>query len=138
MKLPDVNVLLYAINTAAPQHAPAAAWLERALSGTQPVALAWIALLGFLRISTRLEKPLSPREALEVIDGWLERPNAEIVHPTRRHAGVLRGLIEQAGTGGNLTTDAHLAALAMEHGATLASYDGDFHRFAGLRFEYLR
>jgi toxin-antitoxin system PIN domain toxin len=138
VKLPDVNVLIYASNTRAQEHGTARAWLERALSGAEPVALAWVSLLGFLRISTRLTRPLSPREALDTIDEWLDRPNAEIVHPTRRHAHVLRELLEQAGTAGNLTTDAHLAALAIEHGATLATFDGDFHRFSELRLEYLR
>ncbi len=138
MKLPDVNVLIYASNTRAQEHGTARAWLERALSGAEPVALAWVSLLGFVRVSTRLTRPLSPHEALDAIDEWLDRPNAEVVHPTRRHAHVLRRLIEQTGTAGNLTTDAHLAALAIEHGATLASFDGDFHRFPDLRFEYLR
>ncbi|MDQ3768822.1 MAG: type II toxin-antitoxin system VapC family toxin [Actinomycetota bacterium] len=138
MKLPDVNVLLYAMNVDAPEHRRAREWLERALSGSEAVAFAWVVLSGFVRISTRAPKPRSVAQAFDVVEEWLDRPNVEVVHPTRRHAPLLRGLIEQAGTAGNLTTDAHLAALAIEHGATLASFDGDLHRFAGLRLEYLR
>lgn len=136
MKLPDVNVLLYAKNADASEHERARMWLESALSVAEPVGFAWIALLGFVRISTRLG--LAPVKALDTVDEWLARPNAEIAHPTRRHAPVLRALLQDAGTAGNLTTDAHLATLAIERGATLASFDGDFHRFADLRFEYLR
>lgn len=137
MKLPDVNVLLYAKNQDAAQHPVARAWLENALSGSDPVAFSWIALLGFVRIATRLS-PLPARDALDTVEEWLDRPCSEIVQPTRRHRHVLRALIEAHDAAGNLTTDAHLAALAIEHGATLASFDGDFHRFAGLKFEYLR
>jgi predicted nucleic acid-binding protein len=89
-------------------------------------------------LATRAPKPRLAAEAFDVVDRWLARPNAEIVHPTRRHAQLLRGLLEQAGAAGNLTTDAHLAALAIEHGATLATFDGDFQRFSELRVEYLR
>lgn len=138
MKLPDVNVLLYAMNVDAPEHRRAREWLERALSGSEAVAFAWVVLLGFVRISTRAPKPRSVAQAFDVVEEWLDRPNVEVVHPTRRRAPLLRGLIEQAGAAGNLTIDAHLAALAIEHGATLASFDGDLHRFAGLRLEYLR
>jgi toxin-antitoxin system PIN domain toxin len=138
VKLPDVNVLLYAMNTDAPEHRRARDWLDGALSGGGGVAFAWVALLGFVRISTRLPKAFSVTEASDTIEQWLARPHAEIVHPTRRHAQLLRELLEQAGRAGNLTTDAHLAALAIEHGATLATFDGDFHRFSELRLEYLR
>lgn len=138
MKLPDVNVLLYAQNSEASGHERARVWLDGSLSGREPVAFAWVALLGFVRISTLLPRPNTPAEAFDTIDEWLARPNAEIVHPTRRHPALLRSLLEPAGVGGNLSTDAHLAALAIEHGATLATFDGDFHRFADLRLEYLR
>lgn len=138
MRLPDVNVLLFAQNSEAPDHERARAWLDCALSSRESVGFAWVALLGFIRLSTTLPRPNTPGEAFDVVGEWLDRPNAEIVQPTRRHAAVLRALVEDAGTAGHLTTDAHLAALAIEHGAALASFDGDFHRFAGLRFEYLR
>lgn len=137
MKLPDLNLLLYAIDEGAPRHAEARRWLEEILSGTESVAFAWAVLLGFVRISTNpvvLEHPLSADEALDYVDGWLEQPVAEVVHPTPRHAATLRELLQPLGTAGNLTTDAHLAALAIEHGAELQSCDADFSRFPGLRW----
>ena len=104
------------------------------------VALAWAALLGFVRVSTRrgiLERPLSVDDALAAVRDWIEAPGARIVHPTASHASILGRLLIGAGTAGNLTSDAHLAALAIEHGATLVSFDRDFERFAGLDFERL-
>ncbi len=101
------------------------------------MALAWQALLGFIRISTNptiFEQALTPEEALDLVDSWLELPPVTIVHPTDRHAAVLRDLLAPLGTAGNLTSDAHLAALAIEHGATLCSCDNDFSRFSGLRW----
>jgi toxin-antitoxin system PIN domain toxin len=138
VKLPDVNVLVYASNVDAPEHGRATAWLSAALGGGESIAFAWVALLGYVRIATRMPTPRSVSFVFDVVDEWLARPNAEIVQPTRRHQQLVRSLLEHAGAGGNLTTDAHLAALAIEHGATLATFDGDFHRFAGLRLEYLR
>jgi toxin-antitoxin system PIN domain toxin len=94
-------------------------------------------LLGFVRISTNpvvLENPLSAGEALDYVDGWLDQPVADVVHPTPDHASILRGLLEPTGAAGNLTSDAHLAALAIEHGAELCSCDPDFARFTGLRW----
>jgi predicted nucleic acid-binding protein len=76
-------------------------------------------------------------EALRIVDGWLSHPGAMVLHPGPRHAALLGALLIGAGTAGNLTTDAHLAAIAIEHGATVASFDRDFSRFAGLRFEHL-
>lgn len=137
MKLPDVNVLLYAADDTSHHHANACAWLEAALSSTETIAFTWTVLLAFVRLSTRpaiFARPLDPSEALDLVDGWLAQPCATVVHPTARHAAILRDLLEQAGTAGNLTTDAHLAALAIEHGAELCSYDADFGRFAGLRW----
>jgi hypothetical protein len=107
------------------------------LSGTEAVAFAWPVLLGFVRISTNpvvLESPLSAGEALDYVDGWLDQPIADIVHPTPQHAARLRELLEPVGAAGNLTSDAQLAALAIEHGAELCSCDTDFARFAGLRW----
>jgi uncharacterized protein len=135
VKILDVNLLLYAYDSRAPRHAPAEEWLEQTLSGPETVGLAWVTLLGFVRISTgphgRGER-WSAGQALDVVDSWLAQPNATVVHPTSRHASVLRDLLAPLGAGGNLTTDAHLAALAIEHGATLYSSDNDFSRFAGL------
>ena len=111
------------------------------MSGPETIGLAWVALLGMVRLSTNpaiFDPALKPETALDVIDGWLAQPSATTVHPTERHAAVLRELLGETGTAGNLVTDAHLAALAIEHGATLSSFDTDFHRFSGLKFEQLR
>lgn len=137
MKLPDVNILLYAVDESSSRHVPARAWVEETLSGTEPVAFSWSVLLAFVRLSTSrrvFDSPLSPGQAFDLIDGWLSQPPATVLHPTERHAGLLRHLLEPLGTAGNLTTDAHLAALAMEHGAELCSADTDFARFDGLRW----
>ncbi len=140
MKIADANVLLYAHNSAAKHHQRARSWLEEALSAAEPTGLTWSAMIAFLRIGTNATihpHPYEPGEALDLIDGWLDHPGAELVEPGRAHRGILRELIESAGTAGNLTSDAQLAALAIETGATLASFDADFHRFNRLRFEYL-
>lgn len=137
MKLPDVNLLVYAVDESSRHHTDARSWLEQALSGTEEVGFAWLALLGFIRISTNpsaLGNPLSPARAFEFVDSWLDQPVARVVHPTAQHATVLRRLLEPLGTAGNLTSDAHLAALAIEHGAELCSRDADFSRFPDLRW----
>lgn len=137
MKLPDVNLLLYAIDEESSSHDRARAWLEAALSGTEAIAFAWVVLLGFLRISTNpaaIKQPLRPGDALEHVNEWLTQPVASVVHPASAHAATLGRLLEPLGTAGNLTTDAHLAALAIEHGAELCSSDNDFSRFEGLRW----
>jgi toxin-antitoxin system PIN domain toxin len=137
VKLPDLNLLLYAIDAEADAHERAAAWLEEALSGTEEVGFAWVVLLGFLRISTSPRiyvEPLTVVEASDVIDGWLAQPVSTVVEPTRRHAAILRELLEPFGSGGNLVSDAHLAALAIEHGAEIYSRDNDFARFRGVRW----
>ncbi|HEY7831633.1 MAG TPA: type II toxin-antitoxin system VapC family toxin [Solirubrobacteraceae bacterium] len=137
MKLPDVNLLLYAFDEVSPHNEGARAWLDETLSGSETVALAWATLTGFLRLSTHatiFEQPLEAEEALEIIDGWLAQPCTTVVHPTARHTAVLRELLGPLGTAGNLVNDAHLAALAIEHGAVLYSRDNDFSRFPGLRW----
>ncbi len=140
MILPDVNVLLHAVNSSATQYAVAQAALKDAYR-KGPVALCWPALLGFLRLSTRagiLPRPLGVEQALEVVRVWLGHPASLMVHPTAQHAAVLGGLLLGAGRGGPLVSDAHLAALAIEHSATVLSFDADFARFAGLQFTHLR
>jgi uncharacterized protein len=138
VKLPDVNLLLYAADESSSHCARARSWLEQTLSGTEEIGFAWPALLGFIRISTNpaaFASPLSTAEAFEFVDSWLGAPVATVVHPSERHASHLRELLESIGsTAGNLTTDAHLAALAIEHGAELCSHDADFSRFDGLRW----
>jgi uncharacterized protein len=138
VKLLDVNLLIYAADEESRHHELALEWFEETLSGNETVAFAWHALVGFLRITTKPRGARSPwpiESALDAIQGWLDQPVATVVHPTPRHASVLRDLLVPLGTGGNLTSDAHLAALAIEHGATLCSHDNDFSRFAGLRWE---
>lgn len=139
MILPDVNVLLHAVNADAAQHDSAYAALQGAFE-QGPVALAWPALLGFLRLASRpgiLTRPMAVTDALVVMRAWLEHPSSSIVQPTARHASVLGRLLIGAGHGGSLVPDAHLAALAIEHQATVISFDRDFARFAGLRFTLL-
>lgn len=135
MKLLDVNLLIYTVDEDASHHEAALRWFEQTLSGSETVAFAWHALVGFLRITTRPRGARDPwpiDSALDEIQRWLAQPVATVVHPTHRHAAVLRDLLAPLGAGGNLTSDAHLAALAIEHGATLCSHDNDFSRFAGL------
>lgn len=137
MKLVDLNLLLYAVNEDSPQHARARAWLERTLTGDDPCGFAWVVLLGFLRLATSARvfpHPLTPDQTLGVIDGWLARPAVVTLAPGEDHWRILRPLLAAAGTAGNLTTDAHLAALAIEYGAELYSTDTDFARFAGVRW----
>src|SRR6185312_5712924 len=103
-----------------PRHRIARDWLDQTLSGSDTVAFAWHVLIGFVRLSTRaavFARPLTVDEAFDVVDGWLDQPCVTVVHPTDRHASVLRGLLAPLGAAGNLTSDAHLAALAVEHGA---------------------
>ncbi|MCW8139153.1 MAG: type II toxin-antitoxin system VapC family toxin [Planctomycetota bacterium] len=137
MKLVDANLLLYAINSDSPLHRPAREWLERTLSGTETVGFTWTVLLAVLRLSTRsvvFPSPLTLEQAFELVDSWLAQPCATILEPTDAHARVLRDLLLPVGAGGNLTSDAHLAAVAIEHGAELCSCDTDFARFPGLRW----
>jgi len=132
VKLPDANLLLYAVNSDSSRHAAARDWLNRTLSGTETVGLAWLVLLAFVRLSTRavvVREPLGVEQALDLVDSWICRPNTTVVNPTARHGDVLRELLEPLGTAGNLTNDAHLAALAVEHGAEVCSCDVDFTRF---------
>ena len=141
MKLPDVNVLLGAVNEESEEHEQARAWLEEAFKSPAGVGLSWTALLGFIRLSTRrgiLSSPLCVEDALVVVHDWIAAPGAQILHPGERHEAILSRLLIAAGTAGNLTTDAHLAALAIEHGATLGSFDRDFERFSGLEFDALK
>jgi uncharacterized protein len=132
----DANVLLYAVDSASTHHGQARSWLDTAFAGAEAVGLAWIALLAFIRIGTNptiLTAPMTVDQAVGQVDAWLGAPAAVIAQPTGRHAGLLRGLLRDTGTAGNLTSDAHLAALAIEHGAEIVSYDRAFARFAGVR-----
>jgi uncharacterized protein len=133
----DVNLLIYAINQDSPDHQKAKSWLESAISGTETVGLPWIVVLAFLRLTTRtgfFQKPLTVNAAFDLVDAWLRQPSVTVPEPTARHLQTMRDLISPLGAGGNLTSDAHLAALAVEHGAELCSTDNDFGRFSRLRW----
>ncbi len=136
MNLVDANVLLYAVNSDADHHSASRGWLDRALNGHEDVGFAWVALLAFLRLSTREDlfpRPLSRLEAFARLREWLAQAPTVILHPTPRHAEVLEGLLAAVGgRGGNLVNDAHLAALSIEHEATIVSFDNDFDRFPGV------
>lgn len=137
MKLLDANLLLYAVNVDAPLHRKARSWLEKTISGGETVAFSWHVILAFIRLTTRpglFQRPLSPEVAFDLVADWLNQPAATVVHPGPRHLSILRGLLAPLGTAGNLTSDAHLAALAIEHGAELCSCDVDFSRFPGLHW----
>lgn len=136
MVIVDANVLIHAVNRDLEHHDAARVWVEEVLSGDEPVGFAWVVLLAFLRIATHsavLPNPLPVADAFGAVDSWLAAGPATVADPTARHAAVLRGLLLEVGTGGNLTTDAHLAALAVEHGARLCTFDRDFQRFPGVR-----
>jgi toxin-antitoxin system PIN domain toxin len=135
--LVDVNILIYAHINAAPQHEKAREWLDQQINGSSPVGLPWASLLGFLRLTTNprvLERPLQMAGAWQQVTAWLACETVWMPAPTERHADVLAALLARPGVHGNLVSDAHLAALAIEHGLTLCSADGDFARFAGLRW----
>jgi toxin-antitoxin system PIN domain toxin len=136
MKIVDANVLLYAVDEAAAEHRTANAWLSHVLAGQETVAFAWVVLLAFLRVSTLRDfaGALTFAQAAEIAEAWLAAPAAVVVQPTPRHLDILRGLLHPLGSGGNLVSDAHLAALAMEHNADVISFDRDFGRFGGLRW----
>lgn len=137
MRLVDLNLLLYAVNRDASQHAVAKSWLEERLNGDETVALSWSVILGFLRLSTNARvfaHPMAPEQAMALVDEWLALPVVQVVTPGEQHWVTLRALLSESGAAGNLTTDAHLAALAIEHGAELESSDTDFARFRGLRW----
>lgn len=135
MILVDANLLIYAVNLDLPQHKLAKAWWEAALSGADAVRLPWVSLMAFMRICTNpriFENPLSPEQTAGFIDEWLDRPNVSTIAPGSGHWPIMKNLIRQTGTAGNLTTDAHIAALALEHGCTICSADNDFKRFPGV------
>jgi uncharacterized protein len=137
MKIVDINLLIYAINRDTPHHKKAKKWLEESLSNDETFGFAWIVILGFLRIITSgriMPIPLSSEEAFEIIEEWLRQPPSRIVLPTDKHWPIFRELLEPLGTAANLTSDAHLAALSIEHGARLYSTDNDFSRFLSLRW----
>lgn len=137
MIVPDVNLLLYAVITAFPQHKAAHTWWEEAINSSTEIGLAAPAVFGFIRIATNpriLNPPLTVEAATGHISAWLAQPNVSALSPGPRHPDIAFDLLRGVGTGGNLTTDAQLAALAIEHNAEMCSNDTDFARFPGLRW----
>jgi toxin-antitoxin system PIN domain toxin len=138
MIIVDANVLLYAVNENSAHHAAMRSWWEDRIAGEQSIGLSWTVLLAFLRISTSpsaFAEPLHPEQALSIVQTWLSHPNVRTVAEASHHWSVLHRLLAETGMAGNLTTDAHLASLAITHGAVLASCDSDFARFRALRWE---
>jgi len=135
--IPDVNLLVYAYNQGAPLHVEAKAWWERLMNEQVPVGMPWAVSCGFVRLVTHpavLVTPMRPRPALDIVGTWLARPHVQVCHPGARHLALLQALLGAADVAGNLTTDAHLAALAIEYQCELHSNDSDFGRFEGLRW----
>jgi len=136
MRVVDANVLLYAVNPSTVNHTASVRWLDAALDGDDTVGLAWNALLAFVRISTNprvMPNPLGAEEAMAQAHDWIAAPSAHVLNPGARHAEILDRLLSVRGGTGNLVNDAHLAALALEHHATIVSYDRDFDLFEGVR-----
>lgn len=138
MIIPDINILIYAINQDSHCHNKAKNWLEKILNSNETIGLSWIVIIGFIRIITNnkiMSSPLIAKDAVNIISSWLLMPNVIILNPTNDHWNILCELLDQLGTAGNITSDAHLAALAIEHKAYLFSSDNDFSRFKGLRWK---
>ncbi|MGK2959250.1 MAG: TA system VapC family ribonuclease toxin [Acidimicrobiales bacterium] len=133
----DANLLLYAVDERSPFHERSLEWLTSALNGARRVGIPWMSLVAFMRISTNLratDRPMSPFEATEFVRGWLSTEVVWTPAPGPRHAEIVLDLVQDEQLSGNLISDAHLAAIAIEHGLVLASNDSDFSRFGGLRF----
>lgn len=138
MILPDANLLIYSVDETSGFHRDSRRWWEETLSSSLPVGLCYPSLLGFIRIVTNrriLESPIEVRRAAGIVSGWIRQPATVLLGPTPRHWDILLRLLQETGVGGNLTTDAHIAAYAIEHGCTLHSNDSDFARFSGLRWK---
>jgi toxin-antitoxin system PIN domain toxin len=137
MIVPDVNILIYAYDTDFANHDIAKAWWRDTLRLSRPVGIPWATSIGFIRLVTNrsvFQQPMTVQEAVIIVRSWLRQPRVRILIPGERHGDILFSLLEALGTGGNLTSDAHLAALAIEYQAEIASADNDFARFPGLRW----
>lgn len=137
MKILDLNLLLYAINRDSAVHQRARSFVDAAMSGEETLGIPWVVVLGFLRLATNprvFPAALSMGKAIDTVDRWFDRPSTTPLSPGERHWEILRNLLQDSGMSASLTTDAHLAALAIENGAELCSADTDFARFRGLRW----
>lgn len=138
MILPDVNLLLYAYDSRSEHHAPARSWWETQLSGTEPVCLSWPTVNAFIRIGTNPRshpRPMTLDESLQRVQSWFDQPCVKIIQPTEQHWTIFQQMLRSGDATANLVTDAHLAALAVEHNCILHSTDRDFARFRGLKWK---
>ena len=137
MILTDANLLLYAEDSRSAHHDKARIWWDGVLSGSEPVNLCWPVLNAFIRIATNVrlhQRPLTSGEALARVQSWFEQPCVRVVNPSENHWALFQSQIRDSGAVGGLIPDAHLAALAIEHGCTLFSADQDFAKFPALRW----
>jgi toxin-antitoxin system PIN domain toxin len=136
--LPDINLLVYAYDSSSRHHETARQWWEDRLNGSKLVGLSWVAVLGFIRLLTNpriFNDPYPPEEILAIVESWLELPHVKFIHPSDAHFSLFSSMIKEVGAAGNLTTDAHLATLALERGMILYTTDADFTRFPGLKWK---
>jgi len=134
--IPDINLLIYAHNSSAPQHERARNWWEQTITGSEPIGIAWVVILGFVRLLSNPKvvlNPSDPPELLSAVNEFLSQPTVRVVSPAAGHAETMIKLFRESGATGRLTTDIHLAALAIDLGARLATNDTDFARFPSLR-----
>jgi toxin-antitoxin system PIN domain toxin len=137
MIIPDVNVLVFAHDAESARHLSARKWLEETIEAREPVGLPWVVILGFIRVVTHrgiLDNPAALSEVSERVEEWLRHPNIHVITPGEGHAATMFELLSDVGVAGNLTTDAHIAALAKEYKAEVASTDTDFGRFPGVKW----
>jgi len=136
MIIPDANLLIYAHDEASPWHAKARAWWENTLTRIEPVGIPWVVVLAVTRLLTHphiCESPLTPAQVRSIVEGWLSHQHVRLIHPSENSLSRFFDLLEEAGTGGNLSTDALIAIHALEHSAVIHSNDRDFDRFAGIK-----
>lgn len=139
MIVPDANLLIYAYNTAAPEHRAAKQWLENAFSSPELIGLSWQVVTAFLHITTNLRifaKPFTAKEAADIVEDWLAQPQVRVITPTEDHWNIFSTIIVKEKIAGPLIIYVHLATLTIEHGATLATTDRDFSRFSKLKVIY--
>ena len=137
MIVPDINLLVYAYNDGSPHYDAARTWWEGLVNGTEPVGLPWFVVVGFIRLMTNprvVVHYVTPEQAVGYVREWLACDHINIINPGLEHLTLLQQNLDAAGTGGNLVPDAHIAALAMEHGGEAHTGDADFGRFPGLRW----
>ena len=137
MIIPDLNLLIYAYSVTSPSHDAARRWWRELLNGAEEIGVPWVVAAGFIRLATGpnvLDQPATTDQAIDTVEGWFALPHVAPLDPGPEHLALMRGALAAAGTGGDIVTDAHIAALALEHGAEVHSNDADFSRFPGVRW----